>query len=366
MAWENSVASGYLDLLERLRKFVCNIVDGVWQANTSYSAGTIIEPTTPNGFRYECITAGTSGGTEPAWPTNIGDTVTDGTAVWKCISTKLPSAQQWTTLKKTFDEVNGTDGELYLKAPGLDGTRNIYINFRTYSNPSSSVYSWILNTAIGFDTNLDFYSQPGAITTEAKCPKLNLYTVDINYWLVANGQRVVLVADVNTYIFSMYMGFIKAFLPPSSYGYPFLLEGSHYDFRSASDTANASLIYPAYASPKSSGYLRYIDGSYYYHSQAISLADNNFQIYPFNDTAGEQQTFPPNYDGSLLLIPALVLPLEGAGSDSQYFIGELDGIYWVAGSGVSTGDIVQVGTDEYLIFQDVDISSRFAAVKLEV
>lgn len=50
-----------------------------WAAGTSYALNTIIAP--GNGFTYICTTAGTSGSTEPPWPTSDG-TVSDGTAVW--------------------------------------------------------------------------------------------------------------------------------------------------------------------------------------------------------------------------------------------------------------------------------------------
>jgi len=36
-------------------------------------------------YRYfKCVTAGTSGTTEPAWDTTIGNQTTDGTVVWEC------------------------------------------------------------------------------------------------------------------------------------------------------------------------------------------------------------------------------------------------------------------------------------------
>jgi hypothetical protein len=55
-----------------------------WTANTAYSLGTFVRPTTKNGFVYKCTTAGTSGSTEPSWSTVEGGTVTDGTVVWTC------------------------------------------------------------------------------------------------------------------------------------------------------------------------------------------------------------------------------------------------------------------------------------------
>ena len=50
--------------------------------------GDRVEPSTPNGYVYECTTAGTThASTEPTWPTTgIGSsTVSDGTVVWTSI-----------------------------------------------------------------------------------------------------------------------------------------------------------------------------------------------------------------------------------------------------------------------------------------
>lgn len=55
-----------------------------WAASTAYnSAGVHRRPTTYNGHRYRVLQTGTSGATEPTWPTTTGGTVTDGTVVWK-------------------------------------------------------------------------------------------------------------------------------------------------------------------------------------------------------------------------------------------------------------------------------------------
>jgi len=59
-----------------------------WAASTAYATASphFVTPTTPNGFRYECTTGGTSDSSEPTWPTTVGATVVDGTVTWTCRS----------------------------------------------------------------------------------------------------------------------------------------------------------------------------------------------------------------------------------------------------------------------------------------
>lgn len=59
-----------------------------WASGTAYVVGDIRRATTlqASGLVFRCTTAGTSGGTEPAWATDIGSTITDNTVVWTAIS----------------------------------------------------------------------------------------------------------------------------------------------------------------------------------------------------------------------------------------------------------------------------------------
>lgn len=53
-----------------------------WAASTAYAAGAFVVPAPENTHVYKCTTAGTSGATQPTWPTAAGGSVTDGTVTW--------------------------------------------------------------------------------------------------------------------------------------------------------------------------------------------------------------------------------------------------------------------------------------------
>ncbi len=54
-----------------------------WASTTAFTFGTVVLPATKNGHRYRCSQGGTSGTSEPIWPTRDGSRVTDGTVIWE-------------------------------------------------------------------------------------------------------------------------------------------------------------------------------------------------------------------------------------------------------------------------------------------
>lgn len=54
-----------------------------WAATTAYGVNYVVQPTISNGHYYKCIQSGTSGGSQPAFPTGTGQRVVDGSVIWQ-------------------------------------------------------------------------------------------------------------------------------------------------------------------------------------------------------------------------------------------------------------------------------------------
>ncbi len=64
-------------------------VPQTWSPNTEYALGTLITPTTSNGFTYRAtfnLISKTSGASEPIWPTTPGSVVVDSGIKWERVS----------------------------------------------------------------------------------------------------------------------------------------------------------------------------------------------------------------------------------------------------------------------------------------
>ena len=90
LATANSMAKGWLDSVNSGNPTTSHTYGGwnaanqtAWASATSYPAGAIVRKTTSNGRTYRAMNAGTSGASEPTWPTSTGGTVTDNDITWK-------------------------------------------------------------------------------------------------------------------------------------------------------------------------------------------------------------------------------------------------------------------------------------------
>ena len=95
----NESATAYPGALIRLANMPASTpgytVEGVATTradSTAYALGDFIKPATPNTYIYKVTTAGTSASSPPSFPTTIGDTVADGTAVITCAGKLAPAS----------------------------------------------------------------------------------------------------------------------------------------------------------------------------------------------------------------------------------------------------------------------------------
>jgi hypothetical protein len=88
--------------------FITNKNATSWFPLQFFPTTTFRCPTVGNGYCYEVTTAGTTGASEPTWPTTVGSTVTDGTVVWTCRLATVTLATNITASTLTMSGFAGT------------------------------------------------------------------------------------------------------------------------------------------------------------------------------------------------------------------------------------------------------------------
>lgn len=114
------------------------------ETTTAYDLGDLVTPDTPNGYFYECTTAGTSAGTAPTWPTTVGATVTDGTVVW--------TNRGKTTLVEGEDYEKRPSGILILEDAALDAGARVTVG---YTKALASVVQMLVNSGKEYEMVFD-------------------------------------------------------------------------------------------------------------------------------------------------------------------------------------------------------------------
>ena len=118
----------------------------LWSANTAISLGTVVAAASqvlPTGLVFKCTTAGTTGGTEPSFGTDVGSTVTDGTVVWTSISSVFEDLNSFApdkiielfeiTFSTAVAEVVGTSKYYFHGGLNEGFTANVVYNSNTYT-----------------------------------------------------------------------------------------------------------------------------------------------------------------------------------------------------------------------------------------
>jgi hypothetical protein len=306
-------------------------------------------------------------------------------------ATLVSLGQNWTELKTNATpyshvdagQANTVEFETYLQAPGLSTTEQIFINIGAYTNASAGLFNWRMVGALGFITGNTFFLQPG-ISPQTY---MLLWASSMPYWFIANGQRVIVVAQVAGNIEMCYLGKFLPDATPGQYPYPVFIGGTAGDAsplggsqgndagapnRIHSDVTNA---HAAFFDPAAAFHCDVAAGwqvwNHWNFGNDSHSASNTNQINPYADdgTFGTGQTSTPgqlkcvvtNIDGSYPLMPVRMEQI----APNINIVGTLDGVFATTGEGNSSGSTLTVGSDTYLCFQDTFRSARqnFVALK---
>lgn len=79
------------------------VFPSLWEAQKSYQVGDCVRPSAWSGFVHVCITAGTSGQSEPTWAETNGALTYDNTVVWKAYQNYSLAATELTEQDITLE-----------------------------------------------------------------------------------------------------------------------------------------------------------------------------------------------------------------------------------------------------------------------
>lgn len=276
------------------------------------------------------------------------------------------AGENWTQeLGPTGTLVNGDS--ITLRGPGLTGSENIYCGLQAISNVGSDIYNIRTWGHPGFSGTLDPRDQV------LKSPDVYVLCWDqtMNYWIVANGRRWMLIVKVSTVYSSAYCGFFLPYATPSEYPYPMAVAGISYANRRWSDQGERNRFM---ASPGKGAFWVYYPDNVW--RQISNYEDNDNSpipeggsdnqsfgyVFPTRDATNSSFESPDAesitanantcFDGSYLLRDLTIVSSE-VQSPYSAWMGVLDGVYWIPGRGNSVENIVDKDGQDHLVVQNL-------------
>lgn len=292
----------------------------------------------------------------------------------------LGSTEKWTV--KSWDDDYGGVGEyeILLMAPGTSGTDEIYVGIQTYYDDGDDYYNWRLQGYTGYSSQADFYTQPGAIpdSSNDRIPSVLLWDSELDYWMVGNGRRYIIVVKVSTVYEFAYQGFMLPYGLPNEIPYPIAVggtcpaEGADEKRWSSVDDQHSAFWDPR--GGPSDATLKILHGSWIGVNNWIGTGEDvdGLNVWPYMHSDYRYTNYlanmwfdalQMNIDGTYPLFPMIVC----GDSPNINFYGELQGIYAVPGEQIAAEDKITISGNDYIVFQNCFRSGTndYCALKLE-
>lgn len=266
---------------------------------------------------------------------------------------------------------SGSNLEMIFKNSGVSEKDVVLFGAREFSKVSTSLYGWNLNSyrEISADqisaANWNFNKNESGFSSYDSSNELwstmssQSFTDDtLAYWFFSNKRRViVIVRSLGTIYTSSYLGAGIRYAAPSTYNTPNLVMGGH---RGAEKVTSQDSKHKSFSlhrnSSSDTGIFFGVDSSGdYFNTDTVDLIParqfSNSGV--LKKTTGDQ----------VLLLPVFLNEL----TDPERTILQLDGVYLCPCTGIQSEDILEIGGDDYFVFQNVFRSEYddFTVVKME-
>ncbi len=243
-------------------------------------------------------------------------------------SVQMGAGNEWVAER---DDTSGDDHELILRGPGLSGTEEIFVGIKTYQSIDSDYYNFKVVGCTGYNSGDNFEAQPG-VSGRIGVP---MWNQSIPYWLVANCQRIILAAKIETVYEVFYIGKITPYASPNQYPYPVAVVGM-LTSGAATRYSNTSYSMGFKNGDTAALVIRRNDGAWV---QAKTWPWKNSWIGGSTETLRDTGGVYP------------ILPIILYETTPDHF-GEFDGIFYVSGFNNATENTMTIGGDTYVVIHN--------------
>ncbi|MBK9418837.1 MAG: hypothetical protein IPN62_16540 [Flavobacteriales bacterium] len=288
-------------------------------------------------------------------------------------------AYNWTDIKYETQVGSSPDTPYNRKewmfiAPGMSGDTEIFGGIRTrtagaYAN--FEIAGYFGNYGASPSWNTDFEVQPFS-----RFEHVTLWNDQMDYWLMANGERLLCVVRAGTAWTMFYIGLFRPYSSPTvqEYAYPFFLGGTNDSF---SAQISDLLGHRHFAAPVQNACSLWLPSAkwidvYNRNTTADGYAAGAGYITPTSSglhgaSNSSQPDSRANSDGTFNLVALELVTTDSLPS----VLGKLDGVNWVSGldqngAVVSPGTIISISGQNYLLIPNISRTAWYdwAAVRL--
>lgn len=267
----------------------------------------------------------------------------------------------WETLR-TANIDTGTD-EYIWRAPGNGDESDIYAGMSRFTNVSGDYDNVRLGGFTGYNPDATFANQP-APCTRPIMPGRRVGTMP--YWFFANGRRAMVFIKCAEIYEGAYLGFLRPYWNPEHWPYPLVVGGSMaWSSEPAATSANWRYSYTgaennliAFCNINTNNdnayalRMRRPDGRWRgFGINDVSSTGYYGYVFPYN--GGGFANVKPNLGDDAYPLFPIILSDDSGSRVSPAIYGEMDGMYAVSGIENASENIITVGRQKYIVFQNV-------------